>query len=61
MLGRYLRKGLAGPADPVAARHWLERAVQLGVDEANTDLSELDRASQPLPPEAALSYRVAGD
>jgi hypothetical protein len=45
----------------VAARHWLERAVQLGVDEAKTDLSELDRASQPLPPEAALSYRVAGD
>jgi TPR repeat protein len=65
MLGRYLRKGLAGPADPVEARHWLERAHQLGVEEAKTDLSELDRldpASQrPALPEAELSYRVAGD
>jgi TPR repeat protein len=57
MLGRYLRKGLASPANPTEARLWLRRALDLGVTEAAQDLAELD----PPPPDNALPYRAAGD
>jgi TPR repeat protein len=42
MLGRYLRKGLAGPSDRVEARRWLVLAEDQGVTEARADLVELE-------------------
>ncbi len=57
MLGRYLRKGLAGPADPVEARRWLEFAHQHGVAEAQADLAGLEQtqANLNVPQESAAS------
>lgn len=43
MLGRYLKKGLAGEVNPVEARIWLERAQAQGITEAGEELSRLER------------------
>lgn len=43
MLGRYLKRGLAGETNPVEARIWLERARAQGLEEASEDLARLDR------------------
>ncbi|GBR21495.1 tetratricopeptide repeat protein [Asaia spathodeae] len=43
MLGRYLKRGLAGEVNPVEARIWLERAQSQGVDEASPELAKLER------------------
>ena len=45
MLGRYLARGLVGPADPAQARVMLQHAQKAGVAEAAQDLAELDRAA----------------
>ena len=41
MLGRYLADGAAGEFNREEAREWLERAVEQGVSEAETDLADL--------------------
>jgi len=43
MLGRYLKRGLAGEVNPVEARIWLERAQAQGVDDAAAELAKLER------------------
>jgi TPR repeat protein len=57
MLGRYLRKGLAGPPDPAQAATWLRRARDLGVPDATHELAELE----PPAPDNAVPYRAASD
>jgi uncharacterized protein len=44
MLGRYLARNLAGEQDFEAARHWTERAVAQGLQEAKADLAALPPA-----------------
>ena len=41
MYGRYLTRGLAGERNIERARHWLERAVGQGLQEARGDLAGL--------------------
>jgi TPR repeat protein len=68
MLGRYLRKGLGGPADPDEAARWLNQALKLGAGEAAKDLAVLALAppealAVPVPFDAAPGHplRAAGD
>ncbi|OYW07980.1 MAG: hypothetical protein B7Z59_10805, partial [Acidiphilium sp. 37-67-22] len=59
MLGRWLRKGLAGPPDPVEAEAWLVRALAQGIEDARADLEALADASTPAGSDPA-SVRAAG-
>jgi TPR repeat protein len=63
MLGRYLRKGLVGPVNALEAQHWLNRALELGVEEAKIDLNELAPLlpAEIQPADNALPYRAASD
>jgi TPR repeat protein len=64
MLGRYLRKGLAGPPDPEQAAHWLREARKRGIAEADVDLEALGLAPAPATPPVAdntYPFRAAGD
>ena len=67
MLGRYLRRGLAGPADPVQAELWFTRAAQNGVREAaaelaliNADKAAAAAAAVPPPESNAAAETVKG-
>lgn len=42
MLGRYLKRGLAGETNPLEAREWLEKAKAQGIEEAVQELAKLD-------------------
>ena len=55
MYGRYLARGLAGERNPERARHWLERAVSQGLQEARGDLAAL-----PPPATAAPEAQAVG-
>jgi hypothetical protein len=67
MLGRYLRRGLAGPADPSQAELWFTRAAQNGVREAaaelaliNADKAAAATAAAPSPDANVTTETVKG-
>jgi hypothetical protein len=54
MLGRYLARGLAGERNPERARHWLERAVSQGLQDARADLAGLPAPATGAPEPQAV-------
>jgi TPR repeat protein len=54
MYGRYLARGLAGERNIERARHWLERAVAQGLQEARGDLAGLPPPATSAPEPQAV-------
>jgi uncharacterized protein len=56
MLGRYLAKGIATPADPEGAKRWFLQALNAGVTDAQGDL---DLLTPPAPSDDTPSNDIS--